>query len=391
MLSLPGDCMKKRVVILGSTGSIGQSSLQVLAGLSPDFEVVGLAARSNWQTLAEQAGYWHPEAVAIADSRCGEDLRSAVGDGLPVLDGPDALVELIEEVDCDCVVAAVVGGAALPAVLRAVELGRRVALASKEALVMAGSLIMPLSEQSGARIIPVDSEHSAVFQAMQAGRWAEVRRIYLTSSGGPFRTWSAERMAEATLKDALNHPTWNMGPKITIDSATLMNKALEIIEAHWLFGLKPEQIEVLTHPESVVHALVEFADGSVVAQMGEPDMRTPIQYALTYPERASCPAPALDLGKLRRLTFEPPDPQRFPSIRLAYKVVRQGGLAGAVFNAANESAVELFRAGEIRFPEIVELTEQALARHEPNPSPTLADLLAADHWARHEVARCTTC
>ena len=383
--------MKKRVVILGSTGSIGQSSLQVLAGLSPDFEVVGLAARSSWQTLAEQSRYWHPEAVAIADSRCGKDLRSAVGDGLPVLDGPESLVELIEKVDCDCVVAAVVGGAALPAVLRAVELGRRVALASKEALVMAGSLIMPLTEQTGARIIPVDSEHSAVFQAMQAGRLAEVRRIYLTSSGGPFRTWSVERMAEATLEDALNHPTWNMGPKITIDSATLMNKALEIIEAHWLFGLKPEQIQVLTHPESVVHAMVEFADGSVMAQMGEPDMRTPIQYALTYPERASCPAPALDLGKPRRLTFEPPDPQRFPSIRLAYKVVRQGGLAGAVLNAANESAVELFRAGEIRFPEIVELTEQALAHHEHNPSPTLADLMAADRWARNEVARCRTC
>jgi 1-deoxy-D-xylulose-5-phosphate reductoisomerase len=226
---------------------------------------------------------------------------------------------------------------------------------------------------------------------MHAGKRAEVRRVYLTASGGPFRTWSAEQMAEATVEDALNHPTWDMGPKISIDSATMMNKALEIVEAHWLFGLEPEQIVVLAHPESVVHAMVEFADGSVIGQMGEPDMRTPIQYALTYPARLACPSARLDFGSLRSLTFEPPDQQRFPSLRLAYEVVRQGGLSGAVLNAANEAAVELFRSGAIRFPEIVELTEQALARHEPNPSPTLEDLLTADRWAREEVARCTTC
>jgi 1-deoxy-D-xylulose-5-phosphate reductoisomerase len=198
-------------------------------------------------------------------------------------------------------------------------------------------------------------------------------------------------MAEATLEDALSHPVWDMGPKITIDSATMMNKALEIIEAHWLFKLEPEQIKVLVHPESVVHALVEFADGSVITQMSEPDMRTPVQYALTYPHRLGCPAPALDFGRLRQLTFEPPDPRRFPSLGLAYDVVRQGGLAGAVVNAANELAVELFRAGEIRFPEIVELAQRALARHEPKAEPVLEDLLAADRWARQEVTRCTTC
>jgi 1-deoxy-D-xylulose-5-phosphate reductoisomerase len=289
------------------------------------------------------------------------------------------------------VVAAVVGAVGLPAVLRAVQLGRRVALANKETLVMAGALIMPLADNTGAEIIPVDSEHSAVFQAMHAGQPDQVRRVYLTTSGGPFRTWSLQQMAEATLEDALSHPVWDMGPKITIDSATMMNKALEIIEAHWLFRLEPEQINVLVHPESVVHALVEFADGSVIAQMSEPDMRTPVQYALTYPNRLGCPTPALDFGSLPQLTFEPPDPKRFPSLGLAYDVVRQGGAAGAVVNAANESAVELFRAGEIRFAEIVELAQRALARHEPNPEPDLEDLLAADRWARQEVTRCTTC
>lgn len=383
--------MNKRVIILGSTGSIGQSTLAVLAELGSGFQVVGLAAQSSCQVLGEQAQYWRPQAVAIAERARAGELRASVPAGTRVLNGPEAMVELVDSVEADCVVAAVVGAVALPAVLRAVERGRRVALANKESLVMGGCLIMPLAKQTGAEIIPVDSEHSAIFQTMHAGRPGEVRRVYLTASGGPFRTWPLERLADATLQDALNHPTWDMGPKISIDSATMMNKALEIIEAHWLFGLGPEQIEVLAHPESVVHALVEFVDGSVMAQLGEPDMRTPIQYALTYPERVECPAPSLDFASLRRLTFEPPDLHRFPCIPLAYEVIKQGGLAGAVVNAANESAVDLFRAGEIRFPEIVELAERALLRHEPNPGPTLEDLLAADRWAREEVTRCTTC
>ncbi|MHC4090639.1 MAG: 1-deoxy-D-xylulose-5-phosphate reductoisomerase [Planctomycetota bacterium] len=383
--------MENRVVILGSTGSIGQAGLEVIAGLAGDCRVVGLAAQSSWNTLAEQARYWQPQAVAIAEDRHAGELQAAVGVQTSVLSGPDALVELVEQVGCDCVLAAVVGAAGLPAVLKAVRLGRRVAIANKEALVVAGSLIMPLARKTGAEIIPVDSEHSAAFQAIQVGDPGEVRRLCLTASGGPFRTWSVERMAAATLDDALNHPTWNMGPKITIDSATMMNKALEIIEARWLFQLDPDQIAVLIHPESVVHALVEFADGSVIAQMGTPDMRTPIQYALTHPKRVECPSPALDLCQFGHLSFEPPDLQRFPALRLGHEVARQGGLAGAVFNASNESAVELFRAGEIRFTEIVALTEQVLARHEPIAEPTLDDLLAADRWARNEVAQCTTC
>ncbi len=388
---MPRKLTKKRVIILGSTGSIGRSALEVLAGLSSEFQVVGLAAKSSLKALADQARYWRPEAIAHAGGDVDARWGASVPAGTRVLAGPDALVELVESVACDCVVAAVVGATGLPAVVRAAGLGRRIALANKEALVAAGSLLMPLAGRAGAEVIPVDSEHSGVFQAMHSGRRGEVRRIYLTASGGPFRTWSAERMAGATVEQALAHPTWDMGPKISIDSATMMNKALEIIEAHWLFGLAADQIRVLAHPESVVHALVEFTDGSVVAQIGEPDMRLPIQYALTYPRRLPCPAPSLDFSGLRSLTFEPPDPQRFPSIRVAYEVVRQGGLAGAVFSAANEAAVELFRAGDIRLTEIVELTERALTRHEPNPSPTLEDILAADRWARDEVARCLTC
>ncbi len=383
--------MSQRVILLGSTGSIGQNTLEVLAGLGDRYVVVGLAAGSQWKALAQQARFWRPEAVAISDAVNADALETALGGQTRVFAGPDALVELVEAVDCDCVVSAVVGAAGLPATLRAVEQGRRVALANKETLVVAGGLIAPLAKRTGAALLPIDSEHSAVFQALQAGRHHEVRKIYLTASGGPFRTWDGERIASATLEDALNHPTWDMGPKITIDSATMMNKALEIIEARWLFDMPSERIDVLVHPESVVHSLVEYCDGSVIAQLGSPDMRTPIQYALTYPNRVACPSHALDLLAHGRLHFEPPDPQRFPALRLGHETARRGGTAGAVLNAANEAAVAAFRAGEIRFPEIVEVTEQALRRHEWKDNPSLDDLLAADRWARNEVAECTTC
>ncbi len=383
--------MKNRVIILGSTGSIGRAGLEVLGGLGPEARVVGLAAQSSWRVLAEQARYWRPEAVAISDAEHAGDLREALSAETSLTSGETAMVELVDSVPCDCVLAAVVGAAGLQAVLRAVELGRRVAIANKEALVMAGSVLMPLARKTGAQIIPVDSEHSGVFQAMHSGAEGEIRTVYLTASGGPFRTWNTEQMANATLEQALNHPTWDMGPKITIDSATMMNKALEIIEARWLFDLDPDRIKVLVHPESIVHALVEFADGSVVAQMGTPDMRTPIQYALTYPKRMNCCSPRLDLGKLGQLNFEPPDELRFPALRLAHQVAREGGVAGAVLNAANESAVKLFREGEIRFTEIVELTAQVLGRHETNNRPTLNDLLDVDQWARNEVTKCSTC
>ena len=383
--------MSKRVIILGSTGSIGRSTLDVLAGLGDEWEIVGLAAGSRGQELVEQANRFRPGAVAIACDGLAAEARGALSYRPDVFAGPAALTRLVNEVEADCVVCAVVGVCGLLATLRAVELGRRIALANKEAMVVAGSLMIPMARRSGATIVPVDSEHSAIFQALQAGRREDVRTIYLTASGGPFRTWSVEAMEEVTLEEALRHPTWNMGPKITIDSATMMNKALEIVEARWLFDLDCEQIDVVVHPESIVHSMVEFNDGSIVAQLGTPDMRTPIQYALTYPQRKPCPSPKLDLFRTGQLTFHSPDPKRFPAIRLGHEVARRGGTCGAVLNAANEAAVELFRGGAIAYRDIARFTERALREHDFKESPTLDELLDADRRARQEVTRCMTC
>ena len=378
-------------MVLGSTGSIGVRTLEVLSALSAEWEVVGLAAGSRCALLAEQANRFRPEAIALAEDRRAGDLSSALAYHPRVFTGPSALLDLVDAVECDCVVCAVVGVGGVEATVRSVELGRRVALANKETLVMGGSLLMPLARRTGATIIPIDSEHSAIFQALQAGRAADVRRVYLTASGGPFRTWSAAAMESATLKDALRHPTWDMGPKITIDSATMMNKALEIIEARWLFDLLPDQIRVVVHPESIIHSLVEFCDGSMIAQLGTPDMRTPIQYALTYPERRSCPSAGLDLMGLRPLRLDPPDVDRFPALRLGYEVAERDGTAGAVLNAANETAVELFRDGMIRYGDIARLVERAVRDHAFDDTPDWTALSAADRWARNEVHRCTTC
>ena len=383
--------MGKRVIILGSTGSVGQNALDVLSGLGEEWELAGIAAGSNDGKLAEQANRLQPEAVALTAPDRVAALKGALTYTPTVIGGEEALVSLIDGIECDCVISAVVGLGGLAATLRAVELGRRVALANKEVLVIAGALLTRLATRSGAEIIPVDSEHSAVFQAMHAGRASEVHRVYLTASGGPFRTWSEEAMDAVTVDDALRHPTWNMGPKVTIDSATMMNKALEIVEARWLFGLRPEQIAVVIHPESIIHSLVEFCDGSLLAQLGTPDMRTPIQYALTYPKRRRCPSTRLDLTELCQLNLHPPDTERFPALRLGQEVARSGGTAGAVLNAANEAAVELFREGLIHFRDIARYTEQALRQHEFRDSPSLEELLRADRWAREEVARCKAC
>ncbi len=383
--------MSQRIIILGSTGSIGRNTLDVLAGLGDEWKVVGLAAGSRGRELAEQANHYRPQAVAIANGESAGDIRTALNYKPRLFAGPDALTELVDATDADCVVCGVVGSRGLHATLRAIALGRRVALANKEAMVVAGSLLMPLARSSGATVIPVDSEHSAIYQALQAGRREDVYRVFLTASGGPFRTWSAEAMSSATVEDTLRHPTWSMGPKITIDSATMMNKALEIVEARWLFDLSADRIDVVIHPESIVHSMVEFADGSVVAQLGAPDMRTPIQYALTYPARRPCPSPRLDLFRAKQLTFEAPDEVRFPALRLGHEVARRGGTCGAVLNAANETAVELFRAAAIGYGDIVRCTERVLRKHEFNASPTLDELLVADEWARHEVHRCMTC
>lgn len=374
--------------MLGSTGSIGQAALEVIASLGDQVRIVGLAAGNNWRLLAEQAARFGVSRMAIdSDSGCDELRRNCEG-GARVWAGAEGAAELVRESDADFVLSAIVGAAGLPATLAAVERGMDVGLANKESLVVAGSLIVPLAHKHGGRLIPVDSEHSAVFQALQSGRRDEVRKVYLTASGGPFRTWSFERIARATLAEALDHPTWKMGPKITIDSATMMNKALEIIEATWLFALNPDQIDVLVHPESVVHAMVEFCDGSVVAQLGSPDMRTPIQYAITYPRRVPGLTRPLRWGEVRSLNFELPDFERFPALRLGYEAARRGGSSGAVLNAANEAAVERFRNGEIRFGQVAELTEEVCRHHNWIKLPTLEDLRECDRWARQEVATC---
>jgi len=379
----------RRVAILGSTGSIGQSALSVIEGLPHELAVAGLSAFRRWESLIEQIQRHRPAAVAVCDSAGAQKLTTHlrnIGDPTRVLGGAEGLVELVRMPETNYVLAAIVGAAGLPAVQAAVERGLPIGIANKEALVVAGGLLVPLAKRTGANLLPVDSEHSAVFQAMQCGRSDEVERVYLTASGGPFRTWSAEEIEHATLQDALNHPTWSMGPKITIDSATMMNKALEIIEARWLFDIDPERIEVIVHPESIVHSMVEFRDGSVIAQLGTPDMRTPIQYALTWPRRLPGRATRLNFRDLGRMHFEAPDPERFPALRLGHEVARRGGTCGAALNAANEAAVEAFREGRIRFRDILPLVEDVLDRHAFVAEPDLDQLLTVDAWARGQIA-----
>ena len=376
----------RRVAVLGSTGSIGTSCLDVIAALPDRLAAVSLTAHSNWDRLCQQAQQCRPRSVTLTDdSRLAQADRSRLDSGVKLLDTPDRVERLVRDPDTDVVVTAIVGAAGLRGTWAALEAGKTLCVANKETLVLAGPLVMELARRTGARILPVDSEHSAVFQAMQAGRPREVRRIQLTASGGPFRTWTREQLDVATPQQALRHPTWQMGRKITIDSATMMNKALEIIEAKWLFGLDPDQIEVLVHPESIVHSLVEFVDGSVIAQLSPPDMRLPIQYALCYPDRLPGPSPQLDLARAGSLHFEAADVERFPALRLGYEVARRGGTAGAVLNAANEVAVDRFLAGDLRFTDIVKACRAVLESHSFDPSPNLDHLLVADRWARVEA------
>ncbi len=377
----------RNIAVLGSTGSIGRSTLDVIAASGGRLRAVGLAAYRQLDRLHQQALEFQPKWVVAASKEAARQYAWPPQHGTEFLVGPEAVEELARREEVDTVVAAIVGSAGLRSTWAAVDAGKRVALANKETLVVAGALVMELAERRGAEILPVDSEHSAVFQALHSGRRSEVARVVLTASGGPFRTYSAAAMQEVTVSDALDHPTWQMGPKITVDSATMMNKSLELIEARWLFGLDPDQIEIVVHPQSVVHSLVEFCDGSVVAQLSPPDMRLPIQYALTYPERFECPAERMDFTEAFSLTFEPPDMDRFPALRLGYEVARQGGTAGAVLNAANEAAVAEFLEGRIRFVEIVEVCQAVLEQHEFDPNPSLDELIRFDAWARKEVKR----
>lgn len=376
----------KQIAILGSTGSIGRNALEVIDALGPEYGVVALTAHTSVELLAEQARQYRPGFVAVTDADYKRQLAGLVADlDVEILAGPEGLVEIAELDQVDVVIAAVVGAAGLPALLAAGRKGKRLAIANKEPLVMAGELLKSETEKHGGVILPVDSEHSAVFQAMQSGTRQEVKRIILTGSGGPFRQAAAEDLQEVTLEQALSHPTWNMGPKITVDSATMMNKAFEIIEAHRLFDVPVEKIEVLIHPESIVHSLVEFVDGSTIAQLGEPDMCLPIQYALTYPARVPGITKELRLEEIGKLTFAKPNLRTFRSLSLAYEVARAGGTAPVVFNAANEAAVEEFLAGKIKFVSIVEFIEHCLDKHSIKTAVSLGELLEADAWARREV------
>ena len=371
---------------MGSTGSIGRNALRVIEALGPEYQVIGLSAHNSVELLARQTRQYKPRFVAVTNEDSVAKFRSLVaGLDVGILTGPDSLTELAQAEGVDTVLTAVVGAAGLPSALAAAQCGKRLAIANKEPLAMAGELLTQVAKEHGSVLLPVDSEHSAVFQALQSGSAREVQRILLTGSGGPFRGASLDDLQEVTVEQALNHPVWNMGPKITIDSATMMNKALEIIEARWLFDVPIDRIEVLIHPESIVHSLVEFVDGSVVAQLGEPDMCLPIQYALTYPQRVPGIAKRLHLEEIGELHFERPDPRTFRALSLAYEVGRTGGTAAAVFNAANEAAVEEFLAGEIKFLQIMELVEYCLSKHNVKRTACLEELLEADAWARREA------
>ena len=374
--------------MLGSTGSIGQSALEVIAASEGELQAIALSAHGNTAALVEQARRFRPRWVVATDpSAAARQDWSGLPKECGLLIGPESLGRIVADESVDTVLAAIVGSAGLRSTWAAVEAGKTVALANKETLVIAGPLVMSLAAQSGATILPVDSEHSAVFQALRAGNRDEVRRIVLTASGGPFLRHTPEQLSRVTVEEALRHPNWSMGPKITVDSATMMNKALEIIEARWLFDLAPEQIDVVVHPQSIVHSLVEFIDGSIIAQLSPPDMKLPIQYALYYPRRRCGPAARLDLTRVLDLNFEPPDAKRFDALELGHEAARAGGTMGAVLNAANEAAVELFLSGRIGFTKIVPACRTIMERHAFDPSPSLGRLLELDAWAREEVTR----
>lgn len=381
---------RRRVVVLGSTGSIGTNCLDVIDHLADRLEVIGMSAHSSWEELFAQSRRFRPRWVTVTDPIAGQQLDTGFLErGTELLRDEDGMIRMVTDPDVDVVVTAIVGAAGLAGTWAALEAGKTVAVANKETLVMAGPLVMELAAQRGARVLPVDSEHSAIFQAMQCGKANEVERVVLTASGGPFRGRTAESLVHVTADEALCHPTWRMGPKITVDSATLMNKALEVIEARWLFGLQPEQIDVIIHRESMIHSFVEFVDGSILAQLSPPDMRLPIQYALTYPERVAGPSRRLSWRELGTWHFEQPDLETFPSLQLGYEVAQRGGTCGAVLNAANEEAVSRFLAGELPFLEIPTVCRDILANHHYRSRPSLAELHAADRWARQEVARWT--
>jgi 1-deoxy-D-xylulose-5-phosphate reductoisomerase len=378
----------RRLVILGSTGSIGTQAVDVVRRHPDRFEIVALAAATKHELLVGQVREFMPPVVGVTEETAGEELRAGL-EGLrapEIVTGPDAAERLARDVEADMVVNAMVGAVGLPPTLAALQSGKMLALANKESLVVGGELVLDLVKGEPERLIPVDSEHAALAQCLRGERREDVRRVILTASGGPFRGWTREELAKASVKEALAHPTWRMGPKITIDSATLMNKGLEVIEAHYLFRLEYSQIDVVVHPESVMHGLVEFTDGSMIAQLAEPLMRLPIQLALAYPDRLGKGVRSLDLASLRRLTFEPVDVDAFPALDLAYRAGRMGATFPAALNAANEVGVMAFLEGKVPLTGIADVVARVLDEHEPASVVSLVTLDRADRWARRRAA-----
>lgn len=371
----------KQLSILGSTGSIGKNALRVIEKLGPDYRVRYLSAHSNVDELVLQARKFHPEAVAVSDPNAAQKVENALKDkGIDVLHGREGLLDIAARSDVDLMLNALVGGAGMEPTYLAVKQGVNIALSNKESLVMAGDLITKEKERTGAEIYPVDSEHSAIWQCLQDESTDKIRKIILTGSGGPFRTRDPETFSDITVEEALKHPNWSMGRKITVDSATMMNKGLEVIEARWLFNLEPDQIEILVHPQSIIHSMVEYRDGSILAQMGVPDMKIPVQYALTYPDRMDVSWEPLDLMKVAELTFEAPDLNRFPSIGLAYQALEQGGSTPAVLNLANDQCVARFLDRKIGFMDIPRIVEKACGEHNFREHLTLNDIIELETW-----------
>ena len=371
----------KKIAILGSTGSIGTQTLDVIRAHSDELEVVALAAGSNKERLKEQIREFHPELVSLSDEKKAQELKEELaGEAVEVVCGMDGLIEIAGIDSADVVVTAVVGMMGILPTMEAIRKGKDIALANKETLVTAGHLIIPMAREYGVSILPVDSEHSAIFQCLQGEPKKALDKILLTASGGPFRGKSAEFLETVTLEDALNHPNWSMGPKITIDSSTMVNKGLEVMEAKWLFGVDYSQIEVVIQPQSIIHSMLQYIDGAVIAQLGTPDMRVPIEYALFYPERRSLPGDRLDFSKLSQITFEKPDYKVFRGLSLAIEAGKTGGTMPTVFNAANERAVAKFLKGEIKYTDIVRSIEKCMDAHKVSAHPDLEEILATEQW-----------
>jgi 1-deoxy-D-xylulose-5-phosphate reductoisomerase len=376
----------KKLTILGSTGSIGVSTLDIVAGHPDKFKVVALTAGNNLNLLKRQIETFSPQVVAVVTEESAVRLRGMLKGKKPeILYGVPGMITVASATDANMVVAAIVGSAGLVPAVAAVKAGKDLALANKETLVAAGRLVMEMVEHHGVKLYPVDSEHSAVFQSLQGHKSVNVKRIILTASGGPFLNYPLEKLSRVSVSDALAHPNWSMGQKITIDSATMMNKGLEIIEARWLFGMPPDRIDVVIHPQSIIHSMVEYVDGCVMAQLGVPDMKAPIAYALTYPERVPTGVKPLDLTEINTLSFFKPDLLRFPALKLAYRSLQDGESMPAVMNAANEVAVEAFLSGKIKFTDIVALIEKTMSLHKPHCLDSLDEVLSVDIWSREKT------